>query len=123
VGKMNDKRKNTVILAYKKLDKDGNGVINIDDIKGRYNAANHPDVKMGKKTEEDVLYEFLDTFEQHYSLNHPGQRDRTISLNEFIEYYNNISCSIDNDEYFEMMIRNAWNLDNKSYQKGWSGEY
>jgi hypothetical protein len=60
---MNDKRKNTVILAYKKLDKDGNGVINVDDIKGRYNAANHPDVKMGKKTEEDVLYEFLDTFE------------------------------------------------------------
>jgi hypothetical protein len=48
-------------------------------------------------------------------MNHPGQRDRSISLNEFIEYYNNISCSIDNDEYFDVMIRNAWNLDNKSY--------
>jgi hypothetical protein len=28
----------------------------------------HPEVRSGKKSEEDVLYEFLDTFEQHYSL-------------------------------------------------------
>lgn len=69
VGRMSEKRKNVVILAYKRLDKDANGVINIDDIKGVYNAKMHPDVKMGKKSEEDVLYEFLDTFEQHYSLN------------------------------------------------------
>ena len=69
VGKMNDRRRNTVTLAFKKFDKDGNGTINIEDLKGRYNASNHPDVKTGKKTEEDVLYEFLDTFEQHYSIN------------------------------------------------------
>ena len=69
VGKMNDRRRNTVTLAFKKFDADGNGCINIEDLKGRYNAKNHPDVKTGKKTEEDVLYEFLDTFEQHYALN------------------------------------------------------
>ena len=69
IGKMNDKRRTIVTLAFKKFDRDGNGYINIEDLKGRYNAANHPDVKLGKKTEEDVLYEFLDTFEQHYSLN------------------------------------------------------
>jgi len=66
---MNEGRRNTVILAFKRFDSDGNGYINIEDLKGRYNAKNHPDVKMGKKTEEDVLYEFLDTFEQHYALN------------------------------------------------------
>lgn len=65
---MNDRRKNIVTLAFKRFDADGNGHINIDDLKGRYNASNHPEVKTGKKTEEDVLYEFLDTFEQHYSL-------------------------------------------------------
>jgi Ca2+-binding EF-hand superfamily protein len=68
VGKMNEGRRNIVTLAFKKFDADGNGTINIEDLKGRYNAKNHPDVKMGKKTEEDVLYEFLDTFEQHYAL-------------------------------------------------------
>jgi Ca2+-binding EF-hand superfamily protein len=68
VGKMNDRRKNTVIIAFKRFDADGNGYINIEDLKGKYSAANHPDVKTGKKTEEDVLYEFLDTFEQHYAI-------------------------------------------------------
>lgn len=68
VGEMNDRRRNIVTLAFKKFDADGNGCINIEDLKGRYNAKNHPDVRSGKKTEEDVLYEFLDTFEQHYAL-------------------------------------------------------
>ena len=35
----------------KKIDKSGDGVIDINDIKDVYNAVNHPDVKMGKKTE------------------------------------------------------------------------
>ena len=68
VGKMNDRRRTMVTLAFKKFDADANGTINIEDLKGRYNAKNHPDVKLGKKSEEDVLYEFLDTFEQHYAL-------------------------------------------------------
>ncbi len=68
VGKMNDRRRNMVTLAFKRFDADNNGFINIEDLKGRYNAKCHPDVKTGKKTEEDVLYEFLDTFEQHYAL-------------------------------------------------------
>ncbi len=68
VGEMNQKRKNIVTMAYKKFDRDGNGYINIEDLKGCYNAGNHPDVKSGKKTEEEVLYDFLDTFEQHYAL-------------------------------------------------------
>ncbi len=55
-------------MAFKKFDKDGNGVIDIEDLKGKFNASQHPDVKTGKKTEEDILYEFLDTFEQHFAL-------------------------------------------------------
>ena len=68
VGEMNDRRRDLVAQAYSKFDIDGNGTVNIEDIKGRYSARMHPDVKTGKKSEEDVLYEFLDTFEQHYSL-------------------------------------------------------
>ena len=49
-------------------------------------------------------------------------RDKNVTLEEFIEYYNNISMSIDDDRYFDLMIRNAWNFDNVSYQKGWAAE-
>lgn len=33
-----------------------------------YNAKQHPDVKTGKKSEDDVLMEFLETFEQHHAI-------------------------------------------------------
>lgn len=122
VGEMNPFRKQLVRRAFDKLDGNGNGIIELDDIKKVYNAKFHPEVKSGKKTEDEVLGEFLDTFELHHSLKNPNDKDRKINIKEFYEYYNNVSASIDNDQYFELMITNAWNLNNKSYSKGWGGE-
>lgn len=51
-GPMNANRKKFVAQAFKKLDKDGSGWIDLSDIKGVYNAARHPDVLSGKKTED-----------------------------------------------------------------------
>ena len=40
---------------------------------------------------------------------------------EFEEYYNNISASIDRDDYFATMMNSAWNLDGSRVTKGgWS---
>lgn len=83
--------------AFKKIDKDGSGVLDLNDIKGVYNASLHPDVKSGKKSEDEILGEFLETFEMHHALNGAGTRDRSVTPEEFIEYYNNVSASIDND--------------------------
>lgn len=67
-GPMNQARKQLVARAYAKLDRDGSGVVDINDIKGVYNAKHHPDVKAGKKTEDDILGEFLETFEMHHNI-------------------------------------------------------
>jgi Ca2+-binding EF-hand superfamily protein len=120
-GPMVPNRVKLVKQAFNKIDKDGSGVLDMDDIRGVYNAKNHPDVKAGKKTEDEILGEFLDTFEQHHAISTGDfkMRDGRVSLEEFLEYYNNISMSIDDDKYFELMIKNAWNLDNNTYKKGW----
>lgn len=125
VGEMSDFRVGFVKKAFSIMDKNKNGVLELDDIRGTYSARKHPDVMSGRKTEDEVLAEFLETFEIHFSyLNNKKTKDCKISLEEFIEYYNNISMSIDDDEYFELMMTNAWNLDNKpNYGKGWKGEY
>ena len=47
------------------IDYNGNGVLEIDDVRQSYNAAAHPDVKSRKRTEDEVLQEFLETFEAH----------------------------------------------------------
>lgn len=108
-GEMNQFRIKLVKEAFAVMDKNGDGVLRINDIKGTYSARQHPDVKSGKKTEDDVLGEFLETFETHHHLK-AGTRDQQVSLEEFIEYYNNVSANIDNDKYFEHMIATSFKL-------------
>ena len=82
-GPMNAFRKNLCSLAFQKIDKSGDGVLEIADLKGVYNAAGHPDVKAGKKTEDEILCEFLDTFEIHHALATGGVgRDSRVTMNE-----------------------------------------
>jgi len=50
-------------------------------------------------------------------------RDGNINQREWIEYFNNVSMSIDSDDYFKVMMTNSWNLDNNRVtKKGWGGE-
>jgi hypothetical protein len=108
---MNEARTQLVLNAFATLDKTGDGILSVEDIKGVYNAANHPDVRMGKKTEDEVLGEFLSTFETHHSITKGGAGlDQRVDQEEFLEYYRNVSMSIDDDRYFELMMKNAWNL-------------
>ena len=125
-GQLNPYRRDLILRAYEKLDVDKNGVLEVSDVKHCYNAQAHPDVKQGKKTEDEVLQDFLETFEVHRSLSKGDDQskkgDRKVSTNEFLDYYSNVSASIDDDEYFKLMITNAWNLDNKTYAKAWGAE-
>jgi Ca2+-binding EF-hand superfamily protein len=50
-GEMNDFRKALVEKAYRVIDRDGSGYLDIEDIKDHYNASRHPDVMQGRKTE------------------------------------------------------------------------
>jgi hypothetical protein len=106
-----DKRKKLILLAFNMLDKNGNGELEPDELINRYDASKHPDVTRGFRTEEEVLREFLETFEVG------GIKDGVVTQQEFINYYTNVSSSIDNDDYFELMIRNAWHI---SGGEGWS---
>jgi len=49
-----------------------------------------------------------------------------VTKEEFEEYYNNISASIDNDSEFELILTNAWRLTEESRKgmgtKGWASE-
>ena len=68
--------------------------------------------------------EFLETFETHHSLRNNGAPDHVVTREEFDEYYANISASIDNDQYFELMMNNAWKINDgdRTYAKGWGNK-
>ncbi|KAJ8613146.1 hypothetical protein CTAYLR_004794 [Chrysophaeum taylorii] len=103
-GPLGPRRAALVDRAFAVLDKDESGFVDVNDIVDRYDASKHPDVIAGKATANNVLQEFLDTFEVG------GERDGKVSKAEFHEYYANVSASIDSDDYFDLMIRNAWHV-------------
>ena len=37
-------------------------------------------------------------------------RDGIVTWIEFLDYYKDISVGIDRDDYFELMMRNAWHI-------------
>jgi len=108
-GEMNGYRKKITLQAFDKLDADKSGIVEIADIKTLYNCKNHPDVKSGRRSEEEIYGDFIETFEMHHGST-KRRRDKRVTKEEFIEYYNNISSSIDSDEYYEVMMNNAWKL-------------
>lgn len=123
-GDLNQKRMELVQQAFRKLDKDNSGQLDIRDLRGCYNASKHPDVLSNKKTPDQVLVEFLETFETHHNIRNASMADGTVTLDEFVEYYRNISSSIDNDVYFAQVMNNSWNLKGdaspyQKYEKGW----
>lgn len=65
----------------------------------------------------------MDTFEAHH-FECKGEKDHVISKDEWCDYYENVSMSIDDDQYFELMMTNAWDLNKtKVTKKGWGGAY
>ena len=96
-GSMNERRQHMAMQAFDVLDKDGSGIIEPDDILDTFDASKHPDVIAGKLSANEVFREFLDTFDVG------GVHDGKVTREEWKNYYDNVSMSIDDDDYFELM--------------------
>lgn len=99
-------RQAIVDKAWLTLDKTGDGKVTIDDVVGRYQVANHPAVVKGEKTGEEVLNDFISVFEGPM-----GNKDGTVTKEEFLDYYAGVSACIDDHAYFDLVVRNAWRID------------
>eukprot|EP00048_Salpingoeca_helianthica_P016931 m.234867 g.234867 ORF g.234867 m.234867 type:complete len:208 (+) comp19816_c0_seq1:27-650(+) len=101
---MSQRRVDLIRMAFNKCDKTKDGSITIDDLRGVYNVRNHPKFVSGEMTEDQLFKEFLKTFDT------PDNADGTITWEEFLNYYSTVSASIDQDSYFDLMMRKAWRL-------------
>ena len=100
---MDARRMKFVDMAFKLLDRNGDGTCTIDDLKYNYDAEHHPSVKKGKVKSDEYLAEFLSQFDTI-------DKDGTVTYEEFVQYYQNLSASIEGDDYWELMMRNAWHI-------------
>merc|ERR1711998_695181 len=100
---MNERRRELVGMAYDVLDRDGSGQVTRADIEMAYDASQHPEVIEGKKSPDEVISSFMAQWET-------DEADGIVTRSEFEQYYEDVSASIDDDTYFELMIRNAWHI-------------
>lgn len=105
-GALNDTRKAVVARAYKKLDVNGDGTVRLDDIAKLYDASQHPEVVSGKKGEQDVYLEFMGLWDTQV-------KDGIVTLDEFCQYYEDISASVDTDDEFVFILKQAWKLEDE----------
>lgn len=109
VGQMNPKRTDLIDQVFTKLDTGKHGKVTLMDIKHAFTARGHPEVKSGSKTQDEVLGEFFNTLETHM-VSRSFKKDQRLTREDFRGYYTNISAYYENDDDFEIMIRNCWKM-------------
>jgi Ca2+-binding EF-hand superfamily protein len=129
VGELNQFRKDVLKKVFEKIDKEETGFITVGQLRNEYNPKGHPLVRQGKRTEDEILGDFIDILEYHFSLLNE-KNDENIDANEikidfddFCDFYKTISICFEDDKYFEIMVMSEWGLkkDGKTlYQRTWN---
>ena len=120
IGQISPNRELIIKNIFEIFNKDNNGNIYLNKIKLSFNANKHPDVLNGKKSRGEVYGEFLDNIEtfKEYLENMRGIYTNTLSLEDFINFYQIIGVGIDDDKIFEFMMNNCWNSDSNGNENG-----
>lgn len=77
---MSPAREAVIAAAFAKLDRSGDGVVTVDDLRGVYSGRAHPKVRSGEWTEEEVLRRFLDNFDSSEKDGQVGARRQPPTL-------------------------------------------
>ena len=89
--------------AYQKLDENSDGTVKLDDVAKLYDVSKHPDVIQGRKKPNEVYSEFMKLWDTQVA-------DGVVTFDEFLDYFRDVSASIDRDDYFALMMQNSWKI-------------
>ena len=125
---LNQFRKDILKQVFNKLDEKEKGFITVGIIRHEYNPKGNPLVRQGKRSEDEILAEFLDVLEYHFNLlieknDDIDVNELEVDFEEFCNFYKNISLCIEDDKYFEIMVLSEWGIQKEGkslYQKTWN---
>ena len=130
LGDLSKFRKDILKQVFDKIDKNETGTITVGQLREAYNPKEHPLVRQGKRSEDEILGDFIDSLEYQFSLLNEKNDEENVDVNDikidfddFCDFYKTISVSIEDDKYFEVMVMSEWGLkkDGRTlYQRTWN---
>ncbi|KAK3742358.1 hypothetical protein QZH41_020501 [Actinostola sp. cb2023] len=113
-----DLSKDEMARLFDEFDTDGSGTLKFDEFlihlrvvvplhrseTSVYNCRSHPKYKSGEWDEIKVFECFLKNYDS------PSNPDYKVTYDEFINYYSGVSANVDNDAFFDLMMRQAWKI-------------
>lgn len=107
-GPLTDSRQDTIIEVFSSLDSRGDGVISLDDVSRLFQGIDHPLVSQKGQRESDAVEHILGYFR-----NVAGAKTRSptaATYETFCNYYADLSAAVDDDGYFNAILRSNFNL-------------
>jgi Ca2+-binding EF-hand superfamily protein len=101
-GELSNNRKAIIKCAFESIDTDCDGIISMTDIGQAFNPRNHPDVRCGRSTVNQLIKTFFDSLA---TVTDTGM----MNLSQFMEYYSNCAA-FDDDMKFSETMKGLWNL-------------
>lgn len=101
-GPLSFSRQNLIRDVFTALDKNSERVVDIDEIEKQFRGDGHPLVTIGGLSEKDALKHILKSFEVK------GRMPKKVTYEKFFDYYADLSAAIDDDYYFEDIVRSNW---------------
>lgn len=106
-GSLSKERAQVIKEVYQNLTGRCGGIFSADYAKKAFNPTRHSDVIQGFRTADNVLVEFIETFEAHHNL---GDGDPNVPVEEWVDYFHSVSATEENDQKFATNLRNTWGV-------------
>ena len=75
----------------------------LDDIAKIIDVSKFPEVVNGNYSAKEVYMKYMSLWETE-------EVDGVVTYEEFVKYYQDVSASVDTDEYFGAIMKAAWGL-------------
>ena len=100
-----------IFLSLKYDNSEENEEIPLSLIKNRYKAKRHPDVIGHRKTEDEKINEFKESFDINYNILNSKQNNNNSTLvdfDTFANFYEYVSFIYENDDEFKDLLISTW---------------
>lgn len=110
LGELTGNREAVVSQAFDKIDNRQMGFVPYAKVRELFDGKKHPDVCNGRKTEQEIITDFLEIYEMHHNTFNDYQKQDKVTKPEFLEFYKTLSPNYEDDNSFISMVKGVWGV-------------